>query len=86
MGQRLDRFFAGTSKPLRLAFIGFVVGLLGDLTALTIDHTRRDPVASVAVGIGVVGWVVAVAAILYGSYTIRRSSDRDVRHSNRRLR
>jgi hypothetical protein len=29
MGQRLDRFFADSPKPLRLGFMGFVVAGLG---------------------------------------------------------
>ena len=48
MGQRRERLFAGSSKPMRLGFLGFVVASAGvaldfriDLPASSIDPDRR---------------------------------------------
>jgi len=65
MGQRLDRFFAGSPKPLRLAFVGWVIAAIGAALAFGIDFGPGKPLAYVAavivlLGIGIcwvgVGW------------------------------
>ena len=38
--QRLDRFFAGSPKPLRLAFVGWVIAAIGAALAFGIDFGR----------------------------------------------
>ena len=63
--QRLDRFFAGSPKPLRLAFVGWVIAAIGVALAFSIDFGPGKPLAYVAavfvlLGIGIcwvgVGW------------------------------
>jgi hypothetical protein len=72
MGQRLDRFFAGTSKPLRLAFLGFVVGLCGVALGFSIDYGPHNPLSFIAFGIGILGWLIGMTGIAWGWYTIFR--------------
>ena len=68
MGQRLDRFFAGSPKPLRLAFLGFVVAGVGAALGFSIDYKPGNPLAYVAFGIVVLGVVIGFIAIGWGGY------------------
>ena len=80
MGQSLGRFFAGSPKPLRLAFAGWVIAAIGAALAFSIDYGPGKPLAYVAavfllLGIGI-GWV----GVGWGWWTsIRRPGGRDDR-------
>ena len=72
MGQRLDRFFAGSPKPLRFAFLGFVVAGVGAVFGFSIDYRPGNPLAYVAFGIVVLGVVIGFIAIGWGGYDFFR--------------
>src|SRR5262245_52326612 len=72
MGQRLDRFFAGSPKPLRLAFLGFVVAGVGAALGFSIDYGPGNPLAYVALGTVVLGVVIGFIAIGWGGYDFFR--------------
>jgi 1,4-dihydroxy-2-naphthoate octaprenyltransferase len=74
MGQRLDRFLAGSPKPLRLGFLGFVVGLLGVALGFSIDYGPRNPLAYLAFGIVGLGVAIGFIAVAWGWYTIFKPS------------
>lgn len=63
MGQRLDRFFEGSSKQLRLAFLGFVVAAVGAALGFSIDYRAGNPLAYVAFGIVTIGVIIGILAI-----------------------
>jgi hypothetical protein len=69
MGPRLDRFFAGSPKPLRLAFAGFVVAAVGVALGFSIDYGPQNPLSYVAFGVGILGWLIGMAGIGWGWYT-----------------
>ena len=58
--QRLDHFFAGSPKPLRLAFVGPVISAMGAALGFNIGHGPGKPLAYVALGFGVLGVAVGV--------------------------
>ena len=66
MGQRLDRFFAGSPKPLRLAFLGFVIAALGAALGFSIDYGPGNPLAYVAFGIVLLGIVIGFIGVGWG--------------------
>ena len=66
MGQRLNRFFAGSPKPLRLAFLGFVIAALGAGLGFSIDYGPAKPLAYVAFGIVVVGVATGLVGVVWG--------------------
>jgi hypothetical protein len=72
MGQRLDRFFAGSHKPLRLGFLGLVVSSLGAALGFSIDYRPGNPLAYMAFGIVVLGIAIGFIAIGWGSYDFFR--------------
>ena len=72
MGQRLNRFFAGTTKPMRVALLGFVVGLCGVALAFSIDYGPANRLSWLAFGIGILGWVITMAGIAWDWYTMGR--------------
>jgi hypothetical protein len=74
MGQRLERFFAGAPKPLRLFSVGFAVAALGVALGFSIDYGPGTPLAYAAFCIGVLGWVIGAVAVAWGWYTFFRSS------------
>src|SRR5215470_15464580 len=68
MGQRLDRFFAGSPRPLRLFFLGFVVALFGVALGFSIHYGPDNPLAYMAFAIGVLGAAIGVIAVAWGWY------------------
>ena len=68
MGQRLDRFFAGSPKSLRLGFLGFVVAGLGAVLGFTIDYRPDNPLAYLALGIVALGIAIGFIGIGWGCY------------------
>ena len=68
MGERLDRFFAGSPKSLRLGFLGFVVAGLGAALGFSIDYKPGNPLAYMAFGIVVLGIAIGFVAIGWGFY------------------
>ena len=74
MGQRLERFFAGSPRPLRLFSVGFAVAALGVLLGFTIDYRPGNPLAYVAFWMGVCGWAIGAIAVAWGWYAFLRSS------------
>lgn len=66
MGQRLDRFLAGSPKPLRLAFLGFVVAAVGAALGFSIDYGPGNPLAYVAFGIVVLGVAAGFIGVGWG--------------------
>jgi uncharacterized membrane protein len=65
MGQRLDRFFEGSSKQLRLGFLGFVVAVVGAALGFSIDYRAGNPLAYVAFGIVTIGVIIVFLAIAW---------------------
>lgn len=63
MAQRLDRFFAGTLKPLRVAFLGFVIAALGVALGFSVDYGPGNPLAYVAFGIVVLGVAIGFIGV-----------------------
>lgn len=72
MGQRFDRFFAGSPKSLRLGFLGLVVASLGAALGLSIDYRPGNPLAYAAFGIVGLGIVIGFIAIGWGFYEFLR--------------
>jgi hypothetical protein len=72
MGERLDRFFAGSPKLLRLGFLGFVVAGLGAALGFSIDYRPGNPLAYVGLGIVVLGIAIGFIAIGRGFYEFLR--------------
>jgi hypothetical protein len=70
MGQRLDRFLAGSPKPLRLAFLGFVIAALGATLGFSIDYGPGIPLAYVAFGIVLIGIVIGFIGVASMWYTV----------------
>jgi hypothetical protein len=70
MGQRLDRFLAGSPKPLRLAFLGFVVAAVGAALGFSIDYGPGNPLAYVAFGIVGLGVAVGFIGVGWGWCTV----------------
>lgn len=66
MSQRLDRFFAGTTKPMRLGFLGFVIAVVGVALGFSIDYGPGNPLAFLAFGIVVLGVAVGFIAVAWG--------------------
>jgi hypothetical protein len=81
MGQWLDRFFAGSPKPLRLASLGFGVAALGAASGFSIDYKPRNPLAYMAVGIVLLGIAIVFIAIGWGRYDFFRHIFRRIRSS-----
>jgi hypothetical protein len=74
MGQRLDRFFRGSSKPLRLFSLGFTVALIGVALAFSIDYKPGNPLAYVAFATVVLGWTIGFIAVAWGWYAFFKPS------------
>jgi hypothetical protein len=72
MGQKPARFFAGSSKPMRLGFLGFVVATVGALLGFWIDYRLGNPVAYVSFGMVVTGVAIGFVAVAWGWYTFFR--------------
>lgn len=70
MGQRLDRFFAGAPKPLRVAFLGLAVAALGAALGFSIDYGPNNPLAYVAFGIGIFGAAIVFVGVGWSWYTV----------------
>jgi 1,4-dihydroxy-2-naphthoate octaprenyltransferase len=81
MGQRFDRFFAGSPKPLRLFSLGFVIALLGVALGFGIDYAQGNPLAYVAFGTVVLGVAIGFIAVAWGWYAFFKPSGG---HGNRR--
>jgi hypothetical protein len=72
---RMQSFFSGTSPPLRLAFLGFVIAGLGVAIAFSIDYGPHNALSFwvfglVAFGVGLGfcaiawGWIQAIAKLV----------------------
>jgi len=72
MGYRLDRFFAGSPRPLRLFSLGFVVGLLGVALGFSIDYRPGQALAYLAFGLVVLGATIGFVAVAWGWYDFFR--------------
>jgi uncharacterized membrane protein len=68
MGQRFDRFFAGTPRPLRLFSLGFGLALLGVALGFSIDYGPGKPLAYVAFALVVLGVTIGFIAVAWGWY------------------
>jgi len=66
LGQRLDRFFAGSPRPLRLFSLGFAFALLGVAIGFSIDYGPGKPLAYVAFGLVVLGVAIGFIAVAWG--------------------
>ena len=78
MGQRLGRFFAGSPKPLRLAFVGWVIAAIGVALAFSIDFGPGKPLAYVAAVIVLLGIGICWVGVGWGCWRtfFRPSGDR----------
>jgi hypothetical protein len=72
--KRLDRFFAGAPKPLRLGFLGFVIAVLGAALGFSIDYGPGNPLAYVAFGMVVLGVAIGFIAVGWGWYAFFKPS------------
>ena len=81
MGQRLDRFCAGSPKRLQLGFLGFVVAGLGAAFGFSIDYKPGNPLAYIAFGIVVLGIAIGFIAIGCDWYDFFRHVFRRIRSS-----
>jgi hypothetical protein len=68
MGRRLDRFFAGSPRSLRLGSLGLVVAAVGAALGFSIDYSPGNPLAYVALGLVVFGIAIGFIAIAWGCY------------------
>jgi hypothetical protein len=68
MGRRLDHFFAGSPRSLRLGFLGFVVAAVGAALGFSIDYGPGNPLAYAALVLVVFGIAIGFIAIAWGFY------------------
>ncbi len=67
------RFLDGTSIPLRIACLGFVIAFCGAIFAFSIDYGPQNRLSYVAFGMGVVGVGTGFLGVAMGWLTaIRR--------------
>ena len=62
----MQSFFNGTSAPLRLAFLGFVIAGLGAVIAFSIDYGPHNALSFLAFGLGAFGVGLGFCAIVWG--------------------
>jgi hypothetical protein len=74
MSQRPDRFLVDTNKPMRLAFLGFVIAAVGVALAFSIDYGPGNPLAFLAFGIVVLGVAVGFIAVAWGWATLFKAA------------
>ena len=60
------RVITASKTPLRLAFLGFIVALLGATAGLVVDYRRDGPIGYLVGGIIFIGWLVAGTGIVWG--------------------
>ena len=82
MGSKMAAFLAGSTQPLRLGALAFVIAGAGVALAFSIDYGPQNPLAYVALGLTVVGIAMGFGAVAWGWYetfcewTNRRNSGR----------
>jgi hypothetical protein len=68
MAGRLDNFFAGSTKHLRLGALGCAVAAVGAVIAVSIDYGPGNPLSFVAVGFVFSGILITGMAVARGWY------------------
>ena len=66
MGKRLDEFFNGSPRFIRLGFLGFIVAAIGVGLAFSIDYEPYSLLSYVAFGITTIGVAVGFVAVGWG--------------------
>lgn len=57
-----------TPKHLRIAFLGFAIMGVGAALAFSIDYGPDNPLSYLALGIGIIGFIICSLAIPLGAY------------------
>lgn len=66
MPTRVQSFFDGTTPPLRLAFLGFIIAGIGVAIAFSIDYGPHNPLSIWAFGLGAFGIGLGYCGIAWG--------------------
>ena len=77
MSEYWNGFFRGTSPPLRLGCLAFLIAALGAALGFSIDYKPGNPLAYVAFFIVATGVVIGFFSVAWGwVYAIRSASER----------
>jgi hypothetical protein len=73
MGEKLDKFLAGSSKPLQLASLGFGIMVVGGLVGFLTAYMRKNVLGYIAAGLCFLGFFLGcVAGVWNWSQILRR--------------
>jgi hypothetical protein len=74
MSKTSKGFFAGTTPPLRLGYLGFLIAAIGVAFGFSIDYRPGNPLAYVAFAVVATGVAIGFVSIAWGWVDFLRSA------------
>ncbi|WP_431103592.1 hypothetical protein [Roseateles noduli] len=74
MSKPSNGFFAGTTPPLRLGCLGFLIAAMGAALGFAVDYGPGNPLAYVAFTVVATGVAIGFIAIAWGWIDVLRSA------------